>query len=157
MNRVLPLVLMTFVTANILFAQERDFLRRREMAQNKLEELEKIKIIEILDMDEETTLRFFSRRETHLEQQKKLIEERNDEIEQLEDKIRAEEFEEEFYKEKIEIILDFEQKAFAARKEFLTSLSDILTTEQIAKLIVFEIKFKREVREAFFRRHRPRN
>ena len=33
---------------------------------DKIRELEKIKLIEILDLDEETTLKFFARRNEHL-------------------------------------------------------------------------------------------
>ncbi|MGE5805501.1 MAG: hypothetical protein ACM34M_06885 [Ignavibacteria bacterium] len=43
------------------------------------------------------------------------------------------------------------------RKTFINSLSDILTYKQVAKLIAFEPRFKKEIREILFkeRRHAP--
>ena len=62
--------------SSCLFAQkgkwEDDELRA------KFEELEKIKLIEVLQMDEETTLRFFARQSEHKKQQ-----------DEIQDKIRA--------------------------------------------------------------------
>lgn len=43
------------------------------------------------------------------------------------------------------------------RKIFINSLADILTYKQVAKLIAFEPRFKKEIREILFkeRRHAP--
>jgi hypothetical protein len=43
-----------------------------EKANKKIEELEKIKLIEALKMDEETTCKFFSRRSQHKERMREL-------------------------------------------------------------------------------------
>ncbi|MGB5892932.1 MAG: hypothetical protein WBG58_02065, partial [Ignavibacteriaceae bacterium] len=43
------------------------------------------------------------------------------------------------------------------KSDFINSLDDILTTEQIAKLIIFERRFKDELRRAMFKGRKYRN
>jgi hypothetical protein len=44
-----------------------------------------------------------------------------------------------------------------SKSDFISSLDDILTTEQIAKLIIFERRFKDELRRAMFKGRKFRN
>ena len=132
------------------FAQEEPFKHRR--IPDKIAQLEKIKIIETLGMNEETTLRFFSRR---TENQKKIdelegtIDKKLDELKSLVNSNQK--IEDEKFKSIINEINDLRKQVGAEKDNFISSLSDILTYEQIAKFVVFERNFREELRDAIFR------
>lgn len=129
---------------------------RDEEMRERFEELEKIKLIETLQMDEETTLRFFARRSEHKLEQKEIQETTNNIIDELElifKSGRAVTDEEIQLKiDEINLLqLQFENN----RIEFINSLYDILTVNQVAKLIIFEKRFRNEVRRMIMRDRKP--
>jgi len=118
----------------------------------KIEELEKIKLIEILDADEETTVRFFSKRAEHREKMKQLMDLSDKQLDQLEEIVNnSNEPNDPNLKKIIDDHLNSMQKIEVEKKTFLTSLNDILTYEQIAKVMIFERKFRDEIRGILFR------
>lgn len=142
------LVVILLFTTNILWAQEGPPFMHEGMRRGKLAELEKIKLIETLQMDEETTLRFFSRRSEHMQDQKKLMNSRRELLQELEKKFKNEEkLSEEEYQAYFDKLTLSEKQMLDNKIEFYESLPDILTSEQIAKLIVFKFSFMKEIRD----------
>jgi len=138
------------------FAQKRHEFGKDKDVLEKFAQLEKIKLIEALDMDEETTLRFFSRRADFQKDMEAIHDSVKYKTKQLEDilvsarmvtnielKARIDEI------QKLQIKLD-ERKA-----EFINSLDDILTYTQIAKLIIFEKDFRDEMRKMIMKERKP--
>ena len=120
---------------------------------DKVNQLEKIKLIEVLEMDEETTLRFFSRRSVHQTKVNELIEHTDEIITQMEDIFKAGKvYTEAELKSLIEEANAIHNQIVQSKSDFINSLDDILTTEQIAKLIIFERRFKNELKRAMFKR-----
>ncbi len=118
----------------------------------KLEELEKIKIIDALGLSEQTTLRFFARRNTYRGEQRKLIKDEAgllDRMDELVSKDTSGNNPE--YKQLIDQYLAIENKMVQKRTDFINSLSDILTNQQICKLLIFEKKFREEIRNVLFK------
>jgi len=122
----------------------------------KFEQLEKIKLIETLEMDEETTLRFFARKSEHQKQQEEIQEKIKENINNLEvifksgrvatvDEIKS----------NINEINTLSNQLEKNRTDFINSLSDILSYEQIAKLLIFERNFKDEIRKLIMKERRP--
>jgi hypothetical protein len=125
---------------------------RFKEAREKIEQLEKIKLIEILKMDEKTTLKFFARRTEFMDNLKDINKKQDVLLEKLDDAINSNKNKDDsYYQGMIDQYFNLEQQIFEARKSFITSLSDILTKEQIAKLLVFQKKFREEVRDILFR------
>jgi hypothetical protein len=58
-------------------------------------------------------------------------------------------------KSKIDEINNLELQIDKSKVEFLNSLSDILSYEQIAEMIIFEKRFRNEVRKLLMRDRRP--
>ncbi len=123
----------------------------REMRE-KILQLEKIKLIETLQMNEETTLRFFARRsetESTIDSLRENLDKKIDEIDKLisddnkpeDNKLKS------LIKEVSGIRLKIEQK----RADFVNSLDDILTIKQIAKFVVFEKKFREELAKSLMK------
>ncbi|MCZ7610856.1 MAG: hypothetical protein M5U17_11900 [Ignavibacterium sp.] len=123
---------------------------------NKLAQLEKAKLIEALELDEETSIRFFARRN----QSKKDIddlEKKSDEIiAQLENTMKEKDSpKDENQKRLIADLLKTRLQIESEKQKFINSLSDILSTEQIARLLIFEKRFKEEIRSVLFDRRSP--
>lgn len=129
--------------------------RKGEM-KDRFDQLEKIKLIETLEMDEETTLRFFARKSEHENEQEQFQDEIRSNIEDL-DVIfksgRVATVEE--IKFKIDRINEMHTQLAANRTAFINSLSDILSYEQIARLLIFERKFREEIRRLIMKDHKP--
>jgi preprotein translocase subunit YajC len=152
-NKNLSLLILLLLSTT-LFAQRGKW--QDEEAREKFEQLEKIKLIETLEMDEETTLRFFARRTEHKKQQDDIQEMLQQKIENL-DVIfksgRVATVEE--IKSNINEINNMQLQFDKNRVDFVNSLSDILSYEQIAKLIIFEKRFRNEVRKLIMKERKP--
>lgn len=123
---------------------------------DKLEQLEKIKLIEALDLDEETSIRFFARRNDSKKEIQELEQKADAIIFELEKSFNSDDKnQDEKHKQLISDMLKTRESIEPKRNQFINSLDDILSTEQIAKLIVFEKKFRDEIRNVLFDR-KPR-
>lgn len=147
MKNLLFLILVLMVSLN---AQER---REHKMMDSKIEQLEKVKIIEALNLSEEQSVRFFARRNEHRKEIEKLemrseelIKLMEDKLEEPTDKNLSEQ--RKLLNEFLDIRIQIENK----RKQFILSLNDILTNEQITKLVVFEKRFRDEIRKILMKR-----
>jgi len=122
----------------------------------KLDQLEKIKLIEALDLDEETSIRFFARRNESRREVQELEKKSDDIIFELEKSFDSENKNQaEKQEQLISEFLKTRESLELKRNQFINSLDDILSTEQTAKLIVFEKKFRDEIRNVLFER-KPR-
>lgn len=121
----------------------------------KLEQLEKIKLIEALDLDEETSIRFFARRNDSKKEIQELEMKAQDIISELEKSFNSEnKNQSENQKQLISEMLKTRESIELKRNQFISSIYDILTVEQIGKLIVFEKKFRDEIRQVLFDKKR---
>ncbi|HEX9253045.1 MAG TPA: hypothetical protein VF870_12435 [Ignavibacteriaceae bacterium] len=155
MYKLCMMVVAVVLLNSISFSQE---MRERGMKnRDKLEQLEKIKLIETLDLDEETSIRFFARRNDSRGEIQDLERKADDIIFELEKSFNSsDKNQDEKYKKLISEMLKIRESIESKRNQFIKSLDDILTKEQIAKLIVFEKKFRDEIRNVLFDR-KPRN
>ncbi len=154
-NLLVPFIILLFVPLTVFGQQTR---HKDKGPMKKIEELEKIKLIDALGMDEETTLRFFARRAKFKDEQRQLFSEENNIVEKMQDAVQKDKSSNEEQRKLIKQYLDIQTQIINTRQKFINSLSDILSYQQIAKLIVFEKKFREEIRNLFFRdrmRRRP--
>ncbi len=148
-NTIIVFVIL-ITSAGLYQAQDMEPMNMPFEKQEKFRQMEKIKLLEALNLDEETAVRFFTRRNKNMENARKLIERRDKLIEKLADQLGNKN---DSYKKITKEIMSLETELVENRSKFINSLEDILTEEQIAKLIVFENKFKKKIRNYFFRRH----
>lgn len=147
----LVIALLIFLTP-LHFTQERDNFKQK----NKIEQLEQLKLIEVLDLDEETSVRFFARRNEHQKEIESMEKRSSDLFYQLEKSLKSDKGDTESEQKKIVAeLLDNKEKIELKRKQFILSLSDMLTTQQISKYVLFEKRFKEELRKILLQKRRP--
>lgn len=151
--KYLLIILLTIVPIIQSPAQE---MRRHEIQRmHRIEQLERIKLIEEINLTEEQSVRFFSRRKEHrkeIENIEKRIDETLSEIDKI---LNSGDIKESTLKKLVEDVLTNREKIETKRKQFILSLNDILSTEQISKLILFERRFRDEIREMIIKRKLP--
>lgn len=121
---------------------------------NKIEQLEKLKLIETLNLDEETSIRFFTRRNKFMDAQHEYMTKRDNVLKEIEKMVTDEnnKSDEKTMKAKMEEVFSIEKSMLDERIKFFNSLNDILTIEQIAKAMAFEVRFREEVRNVLMRK-----
>lgn len=144
------IILFTFIQIQAQETRRPDFPRM-----HRVEQLERVKLIESLNLSEEQAVRFFARRNEH----RKEIESINRKIDELMEEIdrilNSGEIKESYLKKLNEEILLNREKIELKRKQFVLSLNDILSTEQISKLLLFERRFHEEIRDLIIKRRNP--
>lgn len=151
MRNVFLIILLVISTATISVSQQ----IREKMLQNrgKLEQLEKIKLIETLDMKEDVSVRFFARRNDYKKEIESLEKKADDLIAELQSTFNASDKNiEAKQKQKIADLLNVKESIEQKKKQFINSLFDILTVEQVSKYIVFEKKFREEIKNELIKR-----
>lgn len=117
-------------------------------AMKKIRELEKVKLIEALNMNEETTLKFFARRNEHQKDLRDLEDKLDNTLDDLNNELKNSAGANESKIRKLtDDYLSLTNDIHKAKNDFLISLKDILTTDQTARLIVFDRNFREEMRE----------
>ena len=147
-------VLLLVFLSSMIIAQPHSNKRNKEFGK-RFEDLEKIKLIEILDLDEERAIKFFSRRNEHKNRLNEIKSESEELLFEMEKSLEAEENKDQFTSP-IKNSIEIESKFMNEKSNFYKSIQDILSQEQIVKLILFERKFKRNIRDLLIERGRKK-
>jgi ElaB/YqjD/DUF883 family membrane-anchored ribosome-binding protein len=155
MRSFFGVLIYVFVPVFFIYPQKH-FGPDKEMRE-KMAQLERIKLIEVMEMDEETTLRFFSRRAEFQKKQEELRQEVDLTVDKLEAALKSAGMMSEAELQNMinrinELQLSMEQR----RIDFINSLEDILSKDKIARYVVFEKRFKEEIKNMLLRGPKPR-
>lgn len=146
-------ILLTILPVINLSGQE---IRRQEWQRiHRVEQLERVKLIESLNMTEEQSIRFFARRNEHRKEIENIDRKIDESMLEIDRIINSGEIKESALKKLNEDILSNREKIETKRKQFILSLNDILSTEQISKLLLFERRFREEIRDLIIKRRNP--
>ena len=121
----------------------------------RVEQWKKLRMIEMLDLTEEQSIRFFARLNEHEKQKKELMKKKGDALDKIDRLIRIEAADEEFGEVFAEIS-SVNGNLVQLQNNFFEGLQEILTTEQRGKLLLFERHFDRQLRNAVRELHRRR-
>lgn len=153
MKTIISLISLSLLLS--VFGHSQTFENRKQKNRDKLEQLEKVKLIEALDLSEESAVRFFARRNDF---KKELEELENKSIEVFGDLEKtldsSDKSSEALQKKLINEYISLREKTELRKKVFINSLNDLLTVEQISKYIIFERKFRDEIRNLLFKRRK---
>ena len=140
------LVGFVLLTASAFFVAAQDLPLRSGPGAERLEQFKKVRLLETLKLEEETSIRFLSRYNKHQEAIREVNQRRNALIDQLQAITKTGAGDAEVEKIVRELIAT-ETKVTEARNKFLADLKDVLSMKQIAQVIVFERNFYRDVRD----------
>jgi hypothetical protein len=121
----------------------------------RIEQWKKVRLIEILDLKEDQSARFFARLNEHERKKRDLMRERGEVLDKIERLVRNHAGAAELEK----VLPDVPAADDRIREEqrgFFNGLGDLLTAEQRAKLLLFERQFEKELREAMREAQRRR-
>lgn len=113
----------------------------------RLESLKKVRMIEMLDLKEDQSARFFARLNEHDKAHRTLRKEREEVLDKLERLLRNH-ADEADYEPLFQQIRTIDEKVISEMRDYTQSLRDILSVEQRAKLMLFDRRFERELRDA---------
>lgn len=113
----------------------------------RIEQLKKVRLVEMLDLNEEQAVRFFARMNEFENSRRDLQKQRMELLDKVERLVRNDAEEKEFEKIFPEL-LAADQKLFQEKEKFFAGLGDILTVAQRGKFLLFERQFERELRDA---------
>ncbi len=142
------LVMMTLLVFAGMFvqAQEHEMMGGRfQRPAERLEQYKKIRMIEVLKLDEETGLKLVGRYNKHRENVKQLEESRAALVEKLETQLKANSSDSELQRSFNEFY-EIEKKIGDSRKKYLEDLKEIFTNKQIAEYMIFERNFMNDLR-----------
>jgi len=112
----------------------------------RIEQFKKVRLMEVLQLDEQESIRFFARYGRFEDEVRKLERERNTIIDDLDSLVKQDEKPESYQKDFDDLIV-LGQKVADARARFYKDAQQVLTPQQVAKVVVFERDFGRELRE----------
>ena len=113
----------------------------------RIEHFKKVRLIEMLDLKEEQSVRFFARLNEHDNAKRDLTKEKMDVLDKIERLVRNDAEGKEFEKLFPEVAVVNDRMVQEDHK-FFNGLSDVLSAEQRGKFLLFERQFEKELREA---------
>jgi hypothetical protein len=134
------------IPANQTFSQD-----RQDKPLQKVDQLEKVKLIEYLNLNDETNVKLLSRRKDFKAKNRYYYHAIDSLVAELESYDGKNDKQNPAIKKCIEDYQRIELQIIKSRQEFINSLYEILTPEQVGKYIVFEKKFKKEIQDFIFK------
>lgn len=113
----------------------------------RIERWKKMRLVELLNLSEDQSVRFFARMNDHDAARRELMKKKGESLDKVERLVRNKAEAAEFEKV-IPEVLAAEDAIRSEQRKFFTGLGDMLTSEQRAKFLLFERQFERELREA---------
>lgn len=137
------------VTPQLVHSQGFD-LEDRPKAKERIEQLKKIRLIDILDLDENSAEKFFARYKQYQKKVEESLSNLREAVADLENSVRSKTNKD--YTRKADLVIDKQAELANAISEKLRAMKSILTEEQYAKFIVFESNFAAQLQKMIMER-----
>ena len=112
----------------------------------RIEQFKKLRLIEALKLDEDTSVRFFAKYNKHEEAVRDINKDRDGLLDQLQGLRKSDATDAEMVKI-IDNLVSLDKKLSDERSRFAEDIKNVLSTKQIADLFLFERNFVRNVRQ----------
>ena len=150
MTRILFISILSIAVFSFVYSQGfRDDKRKQpegDKRWDRIEEFKKLKMIEELNLNEDESIKFYSRYNNLTNSFRDIEKERRKSITELE-KILNDPSKTAELEKKVEYIVSLEEKALGNRVSFMNDIKKILSLEKVARYIIFERNFQRELQE----------
>jgi hypothetical protein len=132
--------------------RRRPFMDLNRPNPERLEKFRKMRLIEVLKLNEEDAVRYFAKQSAHEGTQRDLMKQRNEALDAMENNVREKNNTHDLQTQS-DKLLEVDRKIFAERQRYQDELRKFLTPEQFAKFLVFERNFGRQVKDAIEEMH----
>lgn len=123
-----------------------DQAQMRGPAAERIEQFKKVRLMEVLKMDDETSIRFFSRYNKYIESLRAIQKDHNALIDQLQ-KLTSSNANSSEIEQAIKDVVMSEEKIAETRLKFLEELKGVISIKQVGEFVVFERNFNRNLRD----------
>jgi hypothetical protein len=120
----------------------------------RVEQYKKIRLMEVLDLDEQTSIKFFARYNKNQELLRDLRKQQVQALGRVQ-ALRKSKASDDEYDKIISDLLSFEKQVNEAKAKYVDELKQVLTSKQLAEYLVFETRFQQNLRDLL--RDMPRN
>lgn len=126
----------------------------QERGLERVEQYKKIRLMEVLNLDEQNSIKFFSRYNRH---QALLRDLRKQQVQALGgvQALRKDKATDDAYDKVVDELLELERKVNEEKTKYIDELKQVLTSKQLAEYLVFETRFQQNLRDLV--RDIPRN
>jgi hypothetical protein len=115
-------------------------------ATERVEQYKKIRMMEVLGLDEQSSIKFFARYNKNAEVMKDLRQKQLQALKRIQDlrKTKASDGE---YAKVISDLRSLDEEVNQTKSKYIDDLKDVLTNKQLAEYLVFELRFQQNLRE----------
>ena len=115
-------------------------------ATERVEQYKKIRMMEVLGLDEQASIKFFVRYNKNTEAMKELRQKQLQALKRIQDlrKTKASDGE---YAKVITDLRSLDDQVNQTKANYIDDLKDVLTSKQLAEYLVFELRFQQNLRE----------
>ncbi|MDP2301327.1 MAG: hypothetical protein Q8N03_02735 [Ignavibacteria bacterium] len=147
MKNLFYILLTLILVSSQIYTQPNRGKNHRNM--DKIAQLEKIKLMEILELDEETSVKFFVRLKDHRLKMRENMVQLDLLIDEMRKIIDEDSFEkgDNSFKKFNDNFISLENNGIKIRLDFIKSIGDLLSPSQISKFLVFEKAFRSEMQD----------
>ncbi len=138
------MILMMNIAVSQPMRKPRGDMRERP---ERLEKFRKMRLIEVLKLNEEESIRFFAKQNAHEDRVREMMDKRNDALDDVE-KMTKDKNSGAGLQKRIDQLLDIDQQIFAERQKFQKEMRQFLTPDQFARFMLFQRNFGNQVRDA---------
>jgi hypothetical protein len=112
----------------------------------RVEQYKKIRMMEVLGMDEQTSIRFFLRYDKNLEVMKGLRQKQVQALTRVQS-LRKDKAPDNDYAKVISDLRSLEEQINRTKSKYIDDLKEVLTNQQLAEYLVFELRFQQNLRD----------
>jgi len=151
-GNILKFFLFPFLIAGLAYSQPLP----RERARKQIETIRMWKLTEALNLSQEQSMKFFPLFNQFQRENRKLDQERNRLLDQLQDVLAEKRPKEKKLRTLLKMVEENRIKKGEGQRDFWLQASKILTVRQRAELLIFQRDFERQIREIIkgIREHR---
>lgn len=147
-------IMVFIIAAALLIPATQSFAQRRRPFPDqirpkpeRLEKFRKMRLIEVLKLNEDDAVRYFAKQSAHEDTQRDLMKQRNEILDVMEENIRGNGGTKELQVQS-DKVLEIDRKIFTERQRYQDEMRKFLTPEQFAKFLVFERNFGKQLKNA---------
>jgi hypothetical protein len=133
------------VVPHFLCAQDED-VTAPPRAIERVEQFKKIRMMEVLALDEQTSIRFFSRYGAYQEGVRELRKKQAQALGRVQ-ALRKSKAADSEYAKVLEDVQQYDRQLEDAKEKYFKELQGILTSKQIVEYLVFEMRFQQNLRD----------